>query len=67
MKSGEEVRSGETMEFHGHLVEIGERKENRKTSPATDANGCNFSSFRKLEMPKQQNGVNMGKSVIKGT
>lgn len=67
MKTGEEVRASETMEFHGQLVEIGERKENHKTLPATDAKGHSYSSFRKLEMPKRQNGINVGKSIIKGT
>ncbi|KAK4802601.1 hypothetical protein SAY86_000804 [Trapa natans] len=65
LKKGEEVRSGETMEFQGHLVEIGECKENYKTFTVMDAGGSSCSSSRKLEMPKQKNDTNMGQSVVK--
>lgn len=66
LKKGEEVRSGETIDFHGHLVEIGERKENHKTLPVMNAGGHSCSSFRKLEMPKQQDDISMGRPVLKG-
>ncbi|XP_031390016.1 uncharacterized protein LOC116202562 isoform X2 [Punica granatum] len=65
LKKGEEVRSGETMEFHGLLVEVGECKGNNKTVLDMNAKGSSCSSFQKLEAPNQRIDINVGRAVVK--